>query len=157
MINLSRIRRRLEVQGFLGLTDDELKAIGPWMRFTPVLNLTFTAIATALSSVPLLIALTILMAAGAVMPMHPFDALYNGLVRRITRTQPLPKSGVRRRIVFAVGAAWLLLTTGAFLFGKSAAGYVLGGLMAVLIVPLATVHFCVLSAGMARIFGPPVK
>ena len=157
MINLSTIRRRLEDQGFLGLTDDELKTVGPWMRFTPVLNLTFTALATALSSAPLLVGLAILMAAGSIMPIHPFDALYNGLVRRVTRTQPLPKSGVRRRIVFAVGAAWLLLTAGAFSFGMSKAGYVLGGLMAVLIVPLATVHLCVLSAGMARIFGPPVK
>jgi len=157
MINLPMIRRRLEVQGFLGLTDDELKAIGPWMRFTPVMNLTCTVIATALSSVPLLVGLAVLMAAGAMMPIHPFDALYNGLVRRITRTQPLPKSGVRRRIVFAVGAAWLLLTTGAFLIGMSVVGYVLGGLMAVLIVPLATAHFCVLSEGIARIFGPPVK
>jgi hypothetical protein len=157
MINLSTIRRRLEIQGFLGLTDDELKVIGPWMRFTPVLNFTFTVIATALSSVPLLVGLAILMAAGAIMPAHPFDALYNGLVRRMTRTQPLPKSGVRRRIVFAVGAAWLLLTTGAFLFGMSVVGYVLGGLMAVLIAPLATIHFCVLSEGIARIFGPPVK
>lgn len=157
MINLSTIRRRLEVQGFLGLTDDELKAVGPWMRFTPVLNLTFTAMATALSSVPLLVGLAILMAAGAIMPVHPFDALYNGLVRRITRTQPLPKSGVRRQIVFAVGAVWLLLTTGAFLSGMPAAGYILGGLMAVLIAPLATIHLCVLSEGLARIFGPPVK
>jgi O-antigen/teichoic acid export membrane protein len=156
MINLSRIRRRLEVQGFLGLTDDELKAIGPWMRFTPVLNLTFTVMATASSSIPLLVGLAILMAAGAIMPVHPFDAFYNGLVRRITRTQPLPKSGVRRRIVFAVGTVWLLLTTGTFLLGMSVLGYVLGGLMAVFIAPLATIHVCVLSEGMARIFGPPV-
>ena len=157
MINLSTIRRRLEVQSFLGLTDDELKSIGPWMRFTPVLNLTFTVMATALSSISLLVGLAILMAAGAIMPIHPFDALYNGFVRRITRTQPLPKSGVRRRIVFAVGAAWLLLVTGAFLFGMPVVGYLLGGLMAALIVPLATIHFCVLSEGLARIFGPPVK
>jgi hypothetical protein len=157
MINLPTIRQRLEVQGFLGLTDNELKAIGPWIRFTPVLNLTFTVIATALSSIPLLVGLTILMAVGAIMPIHPFDALYNYLVRRITSTQPLPKSGMRRRIIFAVGATWLLLTTGAFLLGMSVVGYVLGGLMAILIAPLAIVHFCVLSEGMARIFGPPVK
>jgi hypothetical protein len=157
MINLSTIRQRFEVQGFLGLTDNELKAIGPWMRFTPVLNLTFTVIATALSSIPLLVGLMILMAAGVIMPIHPFDALYNNLVRRITHTQPLPKSGGRRRIVFAVGAVWLLLTTGAFLSGWSGVGYVLGGLMAAFIAPLATIHFCVISQGMARIFGPPVK
>ena len=157
MINLSTIRRRLEVQGFLGLTDDELKAIGPWMRFTPLLNLVFTAVGTAFGSIPILLGLAILMIAGAIMPMHPFDALYNGLVRHINHTQSLPKSGVRRRIIFAIGAIWLLLTTGAFLIGKSGAGYVLGGLMAVFISPLAVIHFCVLSEGMARIFGSPVK
>ena len=157
MINLSTIRRRLEVQGFLGLTDDELKAIGPWMRFTPLLNLVFTVLGTTFGSIPILLGLTILMVAGALMPMHPFDALYNGLVRPITRTQPLPKSGVRRRIVFVVGAIWLLLTAGAFLIGKLEAGYILGGLMAVFITPLAIIHFCVLSEGMTRIFGPPVK
>jgi hypothetical protein len=157
MINASKIRQRLEVQSFLGLTDDELKTIGPWMRFTPVLNLMFTVIGTALGSIPLLTGLAILMVVGSVIPVHPFDALYNNLVRHITRTQPLPKSGVRRRIVFAVGAIWLLLTAAAFLSGMSGAGYVLGGLMAVLIAPLALVHFCVLSEGMARIFGPPGK
>ena len=157
MINLSTIRQRLEVQGFLGLTDDELKTIGPWMRFTPVLNLTITVIATVLSSIPLLLGLTILMVAGAIMPIHPFDALYNNLFRRLIHTQSLPRSGFRRRIVFAVGATWLLLTTGAFFFGLSGLGYVLGGLMAVLIAPLAIIHFCVLSEGMARIFGPSVK
>ena len=157
MINLSKIRRRLEVQSFLGLTDDELKSIGPWIRFTPVLNLTFMVIATALSSIPLLAGFAIIMAAGAVMPVHPFDVLYNYLVRRITRTQPLPKSGVRRRIVFTIGAVWLLLTIVAFLYVSPAAGYIIGGLMAAFIVPLAAVHLCVLSELMARIFGPPVK
>ena len=157
MIKLSSIRKRLEAQGFLGLTDAELKSIGPWMRFTPVLNLTLTVIATVFSSIPLLLVLAILMAAGVVMPVHPFDTLYNKLVRRITRTQPLPKSGVRRKIVFAVGTIWLLLITGAFIFGMSELGYVLGGLMATFIAPLAIIHFCVLSEGMARIFGPPVK
>ena len=108
MINLSTIRRRLEVQSFLGLTDDELKSIGPWMRFTPVLNLTFTVMATALSSISLLVGLAILMAAGAIMPIHPFDALYNAFVRRITRTQPLPKSiCCRRRVAFT--SYWRIL------------------------------------------------
>ena len=157
MINLSTIRQRLEVQGFLGLTDEELKAIGPWMRFTPTLNFTLTVISTVLSSVPLLVGLAILMSAGAIMPFHPFDALYNYFVRHITRTRPLPKSGVRRRIVFAIGNMWLLLTAVAFLLGISATGYILGGLMAIFIAPLAIIHFCVLSELMARIFGKPVK
>ena len=157
MIKLLTIRHRLEVQGFLGLTDEDLKEIGPWIRFTPVLNLTLTVLATALSSIPLLIGTAILMLAGAIMPVHPFDALYNGLVRRMSHTQPLPKSGVRRQIVFGIGAAWLLITTGAFLLGMQIAGYIIGGLMAIFIFPLATIHLCFLSEGMARIFGPPGK
>ena len=157
MIKLLTIRHRLEVQGFLGLTDDELKEIGPWIRFTPVLNLTLTVLATALSLGEIIWGATKALLAGAIMPVHPFDALYNGIVRRITHTHHLPKSGVRRKIVFGIGAAWLLITTGAFLLGMQIAGYIIGGLMAIFIFPLATIHLCFLSEGMARIFGPPGK
>ena len=112
-------------------------------------------IGTALSSIPILTGTAILMLVGAILPIHPFDALYNGTVRRITHTHPLPKSGVRRRIVFGIGAAWLLLTIALFLQGMQITGYVIGGLMAIFIVPLATIHLCVLSETMARVFGPP--
>jgi hypothetical protein len=58
-------RRRLEVQGFLGLSDAELLDVGPWMRFTPSRNFVLTMAGTATGSVPLLVGLAVSMAVGA--------------------------------------------------------------------------------------------
>ena len=44
-MDAAEARRRLEVQGFLGLSDEELCTVRPLMRFTPALNT--MAVATA--------------------------------------------------------------------------------------------------------------
>jgi hypothetical protein len=153
--HLRTIRRRLEVQGFLGMSDAELVEVGRWTRFTPACNLAITVAATAAGSVWLLAGLAVVMAVGALAPAHPFDVLYNALIRPATGTNPLPRSGARRKITFLVGALWLGATAVLFAGGHRSSGYVLGFLMAVLIVPLATVQVCLLSETMARLLGPP--
>jgi Domain of unknown function (DUF4395) len=150
-----KLRRRLEVQGFLGLSDRDLREIGPWLRFTPTCNLLVTIGATALGSVPALVALALAMTVGIVRRTHPFDDLYNFVIRPVTGTRRLPASGGRRRIVFAVGAVWLASTAVAFAGGHVRLGYVLGFLMAAFIAPLATIQLCLLSEAMARLFGLP--
>ena len=152
---LRRIRRRLEVQGFLGMSDVDLLGVGRWTRFTPSCNLVLTLAATATGSVPSLVGLALMMAVGAFAPAHPFDVFYNALIRPLAGTNRLPKSSARRKITFVVGALWLGATAGFFASGHRSTAYVLGGLMAALILPLATVQVCVLSEVMARLFGPP--
>jgi Domain of unknown function (DUF4395) len=151
---LGRIRRRLEVQGFLGLSDDDVLGVGRWVRFTPACNLVLVSAATAARSVIWLLGLAVLMAVGALTPAHPFDLLYNTLVRRFTGTRGLPKSSPRRKFTFVVGALWLGAVAAAFAGGHRLAGYLLGALMVAAIVPLATVGVCVLSETMERLLGP---
>lgn len=153
--HLRTTRRRFEVQGFLGMSDAELIDVGRWMRFTPSCNLTITLAGTATGSVSLLAGFALIMAVGALAPAHPFDVLYNTLIRPVTGTNPLPRSGARRKITFAVGTLWLGATAALFASGYRSTGYVFGFLMAMLILPLATVQVCVLSEVMARLFGPP--
>ena len=145
----------MEVQGFLGMSDAELLDVGPWMRFTASCNLALTLAGTATGSVSLLVGLALIMAVGALAPAHPFDVLYNTVIRPITGTNPLPRSGGRRKITFVVGALWLGATAAFFATGHRRTAYVFGLLMAALILPLATVQVCVLSEAMARFFGPP--
>jgi len=147
----------LEVQGFLGMSDAELVDVGRWMRFTPSCNFALTLAGTATGSVWLLAGLALIMAVGALAPAHPFDIVYNTLLRRATGTGALPRSGARRKITFVVGALWLGATAAVFASGHRSTGYILGGLMAVLILPLATVQLCVLSETMAMLLGPPRK
>jgi hypothetical protein len=152
---LRRIRRRLEVQGFLGMSDADLLGVGRWTRFTPSCNLVLTLAATATASVPWLVGLALMMAVGAFAPAHPFDLLYNILIRPVAGTNRLPRSSARRKVTFAVGALWLGATAAFFASGHQSTAYVLGFLMAAFILPLATLQVCVLSEIMARLFGPP--
>jgi hypothetical protein len=153
--DLRTTRRRFEVQGFLGMSDAELIDVGRWMRFTPACNLLLILAGTASGSVWLLAGVAFMMAVGAVAPAHPFDILYNRIIRHATGTAPLPKSGTRRKITFVVGTLWLGATAALFASGHRSAGHVFGFLMASLIVPLATVQVCLLSEAMAKLFGPP--
>jgi hypothetical protein len=125
------------------------------MRFTPCCNLAATIGATALGSVSALVALALAMTVGIARHTHPVDDVYNLVIRHVTGTRRLPASGARRRIVFAVGAAWLALTAFAFAGGRLRLGYLLGFLMAAFIAPLATIQLCILSEAMARLFGLP--
>lgn len=148
-------RRRLEIQGFLGMSDAELLSVGRWLRFTPACNFALTVAATVTGSVWSLLGLALLMAAGVLAPAHPFDVLYNTLIRPATGTGPLPRSHARRKFTFAVGAVWLGATAACFATGHRGTGYVLGLSMAALILPLATVQVCILSETMAKLLGPP--
>jgi hypothetical protein len=137
------------------MSDAEIVDVGRWMRFTPSSNLALTLVGTATGSVWLLACLALIMAVGALAPAHPFDVLYNTLIRPVTGTSSLPRSGARRKITFVVGALWLGATAALFASGHRSTAFVLGVLMALLILPLATVQVCVLSETMARLLGPP--
>jgi hypothetical protein len=154
MLSLEYVRRHVEVQGFLGLDDDALRAVAPWLRFTPVMNILMIAGVAALGSVVGLAGAAAVMLVGAVDRAHPFDRLYDALVRRLTKTPRLPVSPNRRRLVFVFGATWLAVAAAVVAAGYSDVGRAMAMAMAVFIVPLATVHVCVVSEPIQLMVGP---
>jgi len=138
-------RLRVEIQGFSGYRRGERASVVPWLRFTPAVSLLALLAGTALASPLLVFLVASAMALGVLLPGHPWDYVYNGVVRRMTRTGPLPRSGWRRRLAFSIATPWLAATACCFHAGAVSAGYVLGVVMATLMLPLATVHLCVVS------------
>ncbi len=154
MGSVEYLRKHIEIQGFQNLDDERLVRVAPWMRFTPLANILLITVGTALAS-PIVIGLaTLLMASGALTRAHPFDRLYNRILRPLVNSPRLPPSADRRRFVFAVAMVWLAGTAVAFQAGELAVGYVLGSIIAVMIAPLAAAHFCPISEPMERLFGP---
>jgi hypothetical protein len=149
----STLRRRVEAQGFRGLDDAALAEIGPWLRWSPALCAVFMAAATVLASPPALWALAAIALLGALLPAHPFDLLYNGVVRHLTGTRPLPHHGPQRRFACGVAAAWLAGTGLAFDQGAMTAGYVLGGTLTAVAALVGATHFCIPSLVYNRLFG----
>ncbi len=150
MTSHAPLRTRVEMQGFLGLSDDTLVELEPWLRFSPAVCAAWAASATWVGSVPSLIALSVLALLGAALPRHPFDLLYNLGIRRLTSTPVIPRYAAPRRFACLVGSAWLASTAAAFALGAPGTARVLGSFFTALaLVPVLT-GFCVPSFVFSR-------
>ena len=107
---IDTVRRRLAAQGYCDLDEPALREIGPWLRWSPALCTTVMATGTILGSPVVLLGLAPLAALGAALNRHPFDYLYNGIVRHLTKTRPLPPHAAQRRFACGVASVWLVGT-----------------------------------------------
>lgn len=139
------VARRLQARGFGDLTAEEACRIGPWMCFTPMLQALLFAGGTATGAVTVFCALGALLLVASLTGRHPFDWIYDGVIRLLERSPELPPSPPRRRAVFLLGAVWCLGTAAAFGSGLMLLGYLLGAAMTVSTSLLAFTHICIPS------------
>ena len=143
---VEQIRRRIELQGFSGLTDQRLAEIDPWLRLAPAICMVWVAAGTALGSAAVLWTLVPFAFLGAVLRGHPFDIIYNHWARHLLDEPRLPSHGAPRRFACGVAAVWLALTGVAFFLGSDAIGYALGATIVVLAGVTVTTGYCLPSA-----------
>jgi hypothetical protein len=138
-------RRLLAIQGYCDLDDATVAELGPWIRWSPATCAVVMATGTILGAAPVLWSLAVVAAAGAALPFHPFDLVYNHLVRRLTGTRPLPHHASQRRFACGVAAVWLTVTGLVFHAGATTVGYVLGGTITAAAALAGTVQLCIPS------------
>ena len=147
---------RLDVQGFDTIDEELLAEVGPWLRLAFGLCATLAIVGTALASTPLLLTLAAIAFLGGVLPVHPFDLIYNHGIRHLTGTRPLPTRGPPSRFACGVGALWLIVTVGAFDSSYPTVGYALGFTLASVAILVSTIDICIPSMIFRAIFGSPV-
>ena len=151
----STTRKRIEAQGYLGLSDAGLAEVGPWLRLAPAICMVWSAIATLYQSELALMILVPFAALGAVLRGHPFEAIYNYGIRHIIGTQKLPPAQAPRRFACGVATIYLLVTIIAFHNGFPFIGQFFGfSLAAAAAVPTFT-DFCIPSFAYGLIFRKP--
>lgn len=150
-------RRRLEIQGFVGLDHQTLAETAPWLRLALGLSSVVAGTGTVLASPAIFWVLVPIAVLAAVFPVHPFDVIYNYGLRYLTRTRPLPKRGAPSRFAGGVGAVWLVVTAVAFQSGAVIAGYVLGGMLTLVGLLVSTTDICIPSLIYRTMFGFPPK
>jgi hypothetical protein len=148
-------RNRIEAQGYLGLSDDEMAEVGPWLRFAPAGCMVWIAIATFYQSEMAIIALAPIAALGAILRGHPFEVIYNHGIRHMTGTRHLPPAGKPRRFACAVATVWLIAASWAFYSGSVLLGQILGYSLAVAAAVPAFTDFCIPSFLFGLMFGKP--
>ncbi len=148
-------RTRIEAQGFLGLDDLTISRIDFWLRLSPAICMTWTAVGTALGSAPVLWALIPFALLGAILPGHPFDLIYTWGFRRLVRGPRLPRYPLPRRFACLMASAILAVSAGGFQSGNAVLGHVAGWFLVAAAGANVFTGFCIPSFIYGLIFGKP--
>lgn len=134
----------LVTQGYC-LEAEDRRRLRLGLRFPTGLCLPLVALALALESPVLFVALAAIGTVAGLTPRHPFDLLWNYGVRHLFGAPPLPPNPIRRRHAFKIGVVWLLAIAALFHAGMPTAGLALGGALITACGLVTAANFCVPS------------
>jgi|SRR5438552_40980 len=152
MTNTQAMNSRLKLQGFACDADANIVAAARWLRFTPILSTLCIIAGTAFRSPLLLWGFAIITITGAA-GWHPFDALFNALVRRWVNAPSLPPNPAPRRFAMVVAAVWSAGAGWLISAGFIWIGVIVGGGLALAGAIVATTHFCLGSWMYQKLWG----
>ena len=144
IISPERIRR-LKVQGYRNFKDYELSELAFGNRFAYVLCSTLLLIGVITSNILLLSVMLFIAICGILLPYHPFDYIYNGLLSKPMSKPKLPPRS--KQLKFACKIAVFGIASIIFLFytGLTLSGYIAGGLLFFLAFLVSTTDICIPS------------
>lgn len=116
--------------------------IAPWLRWTPVLSTVLILLGTILREPYILWAFAVIAFVGAA-GWNAFDALFNYGIRFVLQLPRLPPNPAPRRFAMALAATWAAVTGVLFATGWTRTGLVVGILLLIAAVTVATTQFCV--------------
>jgi hypothetical protein len=147
------MRERIEEQGFCGLDDGQISEFNLPLRLAPFMCLVWTAAGLTLGSPAVIAALVPFAVAGAILPGHPFDVVYNFGLRHLVKRPPLPHYGKRRRLACVAASVALTASALSFLYGAPAIGYTLGIMVSMGTLTNVITGICPPAAFAARVIG----
>jgi len=143
--NPEKTRWLVELQGFHGVADKDLGAIDLGLRVAPALCASIAAVGTVSASATVFWGLLVFAVAGALLPGHPFDVLYNHGIRHLVKGPRLPRSPLPRRFACLFASTWIVATALCLGSGAALAGQILGATMAIAAAVPAVTGFCIPS------------
>jgi hypothetical protein len=144
LLSETRINR-LKVQGYSTNSDAELSELAFGNRFAYILCSTILAIGVATANIPILIAMTIVAFLGIILSYHPFDYIYNHVLRNMLSKPKLPPRSKQLKFACIIATLWLIGTILLFYSGLFVAGYVIGGLLFSVAFLVSTTDYCIPS------------
>lgn len=148
----------LLMQGYANLGDENLARLNLRLRFSPALCLGGTIAGTLTRSWPVFGALAIVALIGWLLPAgHPFDLLFNRVVRPLVRGDALPPNPPPRRSAFLMAVPVLGGAALAFGLGAAPLGYTLAAFQLAGCAIYVLTGLCVASWLFGTTLGRPVR
>jgi hypothetical protein len=144
---------RIKEQGYdTRFTDEEISQHAAGNRFSfQMCTLLFT-IGLILTSIPILTIAAIIAFLTVILPYHPFDYLYNHIVRYWLNRPKLPQRTNQAKFACGIASVWLGVIIYLFYNSQFVWGYVLGGILLVVALLVSTVDFCIPSLIYNKLF-----
>ena len=138
-------RKRLESQGYIGFTDAELNNFKFGIRFAYYLCGSLVILGLFFTSIKILSVTLVIAAIGAFPPYHPFDYLYNYVVRHLINKPKMPPRANQGRFACGIATVWLAGTIYLFYIGLNMWGYIAGGILVSIATLVSTADICIPS------------
>lgn len=142
------MRSNLTTQGYC-LSDAERRELSLALRFSTGLCLTLVVVALALQSPAMVFALSAIGMVAGFTARHPFDHLWNRVVRHAAGGPVLPPNPARRRHAFKVATVWLVAVGGLLSAGATTVAVLLGGLLVAACAVVTAANLCIPSEALA--------
>ena len=143
---LSPVRlNRLRAQGYSGQSDDELSQIAFGNRFAYRSCVSILIIGVAFSSVPLLSAMMFIAFLGVVLPNHPFDYFYNGVLSKWMHKPQLPRRSVQLKFACSLATIWIGVVIYLFTQEMMITAYIVATMLIATSLLVSTIDFCIPS------------
>jgi hypothetical protein len=151
--NTETLVARLKLRGVKISPDPAFAKMVPWTRLTFALCTGATAVATVFACTTMLWSMVPIAIVGAATRRHPFDHIYNHIVRRFTGTSELPPNAAPTRFACGTATIWFIIMALAFQLGYAPLGYTLGAMFVAIGTLVSITHFCIPSVIYQFLFG----
>jgi hypothetical protein len=138
-------RKRLETQGYLGYTDSELNDFKFGVRFAYYLCGSLVILGLVLIDINILAAAMIIAFFGSLPPRHPFDYLYNYLVRHLFNKPKMTTRENQGRFACGIATVWLGGIIYLFYAGLNVWAYIAGGILLLIAALVSIFDICIPS------------
>lgn len=147
--NKSRISpariKRLKVQGYRNYTDENLSELAFGNRFAYIVCSSILVIGVIAANIPILASMMIIALFGVVLPYHPFDYIYNYLIRGMINKPKLPPRSKQLKFTCGIATLWIAGTIYLFYAGFALEGYIAGGVLSLVAILVSTTDICIPS------------
>ncbi len=138
-------KKRLIIQGFSCYTDKELNDYKHGIRFSYYLCDLLLILGLLLANFYILATIMIISFFGALLQHHPFDYLYNYVIRHIINKPPIPIRTNQTRFACGIAAVWICLIIFLFYIHLNLWAYIAGGIIVFVATLVATTDICIPS------------
>lgn len=132
-------------QGYFNSSYQQIQTLAFGNRFSYRLSLAFLVPAVSLANLPLLIFMNVVAFLGILLPNHPFDYIYNYLIRRWTNRPKLPPRSPQFKFASTIASLVIVSTIYFITVDMMIAAYIIGGQLIIGAALAGFIDFCFLA------------